>query len=40
MGDMRNAYKMLVEKHEGKRPVGRYWYRWKNNISMDLGKIA
>jgi hypothetical protein len=23
MGAMRNAYKMFVGKHEGKRPVGR-----------------
>jgi hypothetical protein len=24
MGDMRNAYKFVVVKHEGKKPVGRY----------------
>jgi hypothetical protein len=28
MGDMRNAYKILVGKPEGKRPLGRPGYRW------------
>jgi hypothetical protein len=35
MGDMRNAYKILVGKIEGKRPLGRLKRRWKNNIKMD-----
>jgi hypothetical protein len=26
----------LVEKPEGKRPLGRTRYRWKDNIGMDL----
>jgi hypothetical protein len=32
---MRNAYKILVGKSEGKRPLGRPMRRWKNNIRMD-----
>jgi hypothetical protein len=32
----RNAYKILVGKPEGKRPLGRPRRRWVNNIKMDL----
>jgi hypothetical protein len=36
---MRNVYNILVEKHEGKRPLGRPRRRWKddndNNNGMD-----
>jgi hypothetical protein len=28
MEEMRNAYKILVGKPEGKRPLGRYRHRW------------
>jgi hypothetical protein len=34
--EMRNAYKMLVGKFEGKRAIGRPGRRWENNIRMDL----
>jgi hypothetical protein len=36
---MRNAYKILVGKPEGKRPLGRHRRRWEDNIRMDLRKI-
>jgi hypothetical protein len=36
MGAMRNAFKILVVKSEGKRPVGRHKYRWEDNIETDL----
>jgi hypothetical protein len=36
MGEVRNAYTMLVGKPEGKRPLGRPRRRWNDNISMDL----
>jgi len=36
MGQMRNAYKMLFEKPEGKRPLGRPWSRWEDNSRTDL----
>jgi hypothetical protein len=32
----RNAYRLLVEKPEGKRPLGRPRRRWVDNIRMDL----
>jgi hypothetical protein len=35
----RNAYRILVEKQEGKRPLGRPRRRWVNNIKMDLREI-
>jgi hypothetical protein len=36
----RNAYKLLVRKPEGKRPLGRPRRRWVNNIKMDLLEIG
>jgi hypothetical protein len=38
--ERRNAYRMLVGKPEGKRPVGRSRRRWVDNIKMDLRKIV
>jgi hypothetical protein len=35
-GEKRNAYNILVEKPEGKIPLGRPRRRWVNNINMDL----
>jgi hypothetical protein len=40
MGDMRNAYKVLARKPEGKRPLGRARHRWENNIGMDHGETS
>jgi hypothetical protein len=36
---MRNVYKILVGKPEGKRRLGRPWRRWKDNIRIDLREI-
>jgi hypothetical protein len=36
MGDKRNAYRILVGKPDGKRPLGRPRCRWVYNIKMDL----
>jgi hypothetical protein len=35
MGAKRNAYRILVGKPEGKRPLGRPRRRWVDNIKMD-----
>jgi hypothetical protein len=40
MGEMRNAYKILVGKPEGKRPLGRSRHRWADNIKIDLREIG
>jgi len=39
MGDMRNAYNILVRKPEGKRPHEKPRSRWKDNIRMDFTEI-
>jgi hypothetical protein len=31
-----NAYRILVGKPEGKKPLGRPRHRWVDNIKMDL----
>ena len=36
MGEERGAYRVLVGKPEGKRPLGRPMRRWVDNIRMDL----
>jgi hypothetical protein len=40
MGEKRNAYRLLVGKPEGKRPLGRPRRGWMNNINMDLLEIG
>jgi hypothetical protein len=40
LGDKRNAYRILVGKPEGKRPLGRPRRRWVDNIKLDLGEIG
>jgi hypothetical protein len=35
-GEKRNAYRILVEKPEGKRRLGRPKPRWVDNIKTDL----
>jgi hypothetical protein len=40
MGEKRNAYGILVEKPEGKRPLGRSKHRWEDNIRMDFREIG
>jgi hypothetical protein len=39
MGETRNAYRILVGKPEGKRPLGRPRRRWVDNIKIDLRVI-
>jgi hypothetical protein len=40
MGVMRDTHNILVEKPEGKRPVGRRKHRWKIILEWILGKLA
>ena len=40
MGGRRGAYRVLVGKPEGKRPLGRPRYRWEDNIKMNLQEVA
>jgi hypothetical protein len=40
MGVGRGAYRVLVGRPEGKRPLGRPRRRWEDNIKMDLGEIG
>jgi hypothetical protein len=40
MGETRNAYRILVGKPEGKRPLGRPRRSWVDNIKMDLIDIG
>jgi hypothetical protein len=40
MREKSNAYRLLVGKPEGKRPLGRPRCRWLVNIRMDLGEVG
>jgi hypothetical protein len=39
-GGKRNAYRILVRKVEGKRPLGRPSRRWKDNMRMDHREVG
>ena len=40
MGEGRGVYRVLVEKPEGKRPLGRPRRRWEDTIKMDLQEVG
>jgi len=40
MGEERGAYRVLVGKPEGKRPLGRPRHRWVDNIRTDLQEVG
>ena len=40
MGEDRGVYRVLVVKHEGRRPLGRPRRRWEDNIKMDLQEVG
>jgi hypothetical protein len=40
MGEKRNAYRLLVGKPEGRKPLGRPRRRWLDNIRMDLVEVG
>jgi len=39
-GEERGAYRALVGKPEGKKPLGRPRRRWVDNIRMDLQEVG
>jgi hypothetical protein len=40
MGKRRTAYRILVGKSDGKRPLGRPRRRWMDNIKIDFREIG
>ena len=40
MDERRVAYRVLVGKPEGKRPLERPMRRWEDNIKMDLQEVG
>ena len=40
MGEERGAYRVLVGKPEGRRPLGRPRRRWMVNIRMELQEVG
>jgi hypothetical protein len=40
MGERRGAYRALVGKPEGRRPLRRPRRRWEDNIKMDLPEVG
>jgi hypothetical protein len=39
-GSRRGVYRVLVGTPEGKRPLGRPWHRWEDNINVYFKKIV
>jgi hypothetical protein len=39
MGDRRGVYRVLVRRHEGKRPLGSHRHRWEDNIEMYFKEV-
>jgi hypothetical protein len=40
MGEKRNAYMLLVQKPEGKRPLGKPRHKWIDNMKIDLVELG
>jgi hypothetical protein len=40
MGEKRRAYRLLVGKPQGKRPLGKPRSKWVVNIKMNLGEVG
>jgi hypothetical protein len=40
MAERRGVYRVLVGRHEGKRPLARRRRRWEDNIKMNLREIG
>jgi hypothetical protein len=40
VGEKRGAYRILVGRSEGRRPLGRPRRKWEDNIKMDLQEVG
>jgi hypothetical protein len=40
MVEKSNAYRLLLEKPDGNRPLGKPRLKWVDNIRMDLGEVG
>jgi hypothetical protein len=40
MGEKRGAYRILVGRPEGRRPLGRPRRRWEDGIKMDIQEVG
>jgi hypothetical protein len=40
VGEIRNSYKIVVEKREGKRSFERSTRKWEDNIKLELKEIG
>ena len=40
MAERRGAYRVLLGRRDGKRPLGRPKLRWEDNINMDLQQVG
>jgi hypothetical protein len=40
MGEKRCAYRILMGRSEGRRPLARPRHRWEDNIKMDLEEVG
>jgi hypothetical protein len=40
MGEERGAYRIVVGRPEGRRPLGRPRRRWEDNIKMDIREVG
>jgi hypothetical protein len=40
MGEGRGVYRVLVEKPDGKKPLGRHMPRWKNKVKIDIQEVG
>jgi len=38
--EKRGAYRVLVEKPDGKRPLGRTRRRWEDNFKIDFQEVG
>jgi hypothetical protein len=39
IGEKRDAYRLLVGKPEGKKPLGKLKCKWVDNIKINLGEM-